>query len=534
MSVSVLASWSPPAGSPDAAASAASEQGRASALHAAAASSARAASHQLANSGWSGWAADAWAASASAPLHAIAATADAEELCAVALRGWADVLVGAQATWRQAESLAEADLADQRLIEAEQAAHPLSPLVAPPGCGPAGPFAPCGVPVPVRPDASWPPPSLLAEPGEVAFGDPSPASRRPHAEPAYRLGARAITEALEGEDLLVTALAGIAEALESGRRDLDAATRRPNWAQRNLGTAGDFLTGFADAAGDAATQVGGLASGDGATYSQLAGAIPQAVEDPGGTLKAVVGWDELSQGHFARWGGGITFSVGAAVVSAGATEVVRGLDAVQALARRAERIPPLSDRIPMASVALRDRLGRGALGTKPEGGAEWRRRVAWDEGPGNDVPPHTEGGPSQPRVDVDGVGNPVRDGGVAVPSDYPSATVLDESTVLHILDGEITSAGKPSGGHRSGVGNAYKSEFPPSWSERDIVEHVVDISRHPRAGRWEPINGGLDHRVWDVRDGVTIEVLVRRDGHILTAYPVSGPGVIRNPKVGKR
>lgn len=521
MSVSVLASWSPPAGSPDAAASAASEQGRASALHAAAASSARAASHQLANSGWSGWAADAWAASASAPLHAIAATADAEELCAVALRGWADVLVGAQATWRQAESLAEADLADQRLIEAEQAAHPLSPLVAPAGCGPAGPFAPCGVPVPFRPDASWPPPSLLAEPGEVAFGGPSPASRRPHAEPAYRLGARAITEALEGEDLLVTALAGIAEALESGRRDLEAATRRPNWAQRNLGTAGDFLTGFADAAGDAATQVGGLASGDGATYSQLAGAIPQAVEDPGGTLKAVVGWDELSQGHFARWGGGITFSVGAAVVSAGATEVVRGLDAVQALARRAERIPPLSDRIPMASVALRDRLGRGALGTKPEGGAEWRRRLARTDEPDLRLPP-----PQRPGTDIFGARLP--NTGQPVPTSYVRDSTITEERVLHILDGEEARSGKLAGGHKSGVGNYGKSEFPASWSERDIIEHVMDVARNPKPGQCE-LQGNGRYRSWDLRDGVHIEVIVQSDGSVITAYPKSGPGVIHNP-----
>ncbi|MBF6543080.1 EndoU domain-containing protein [Nocardia brasiliensis] len=39
-------------------------------------------------------------------------------------------------------------------------------------------------------------------------------------------------------------------------------------------------------------------------------------------------------------------------------------------------------------------------------------------------------------------------------------------------------------------------------------------------GRW---------KVSGTRDGVLIEVIVNSDGSIRTGYPVSGPGVVRNP-----
>ena len=93
----------------------------------------------------------------------------------------------------------------------------------------------------------------------------------------------------------------------------------------------------------------------------------------------------------------------------------------------------------------------------------------------------------------------------------------------HILDGEGRS-----GGHRFGTGTPGKTEFPASWSDDDILDAIRQV-----AGTGTVI--GPAHREGDLLisgevNGVTIRVVVQPNGEVRTGYPVSGDGVIENPR----
>ncbi|MER7012482.1 EndoU domain-containing protein [Saccharopolyspora sp. NPDC000359] len=79
-----------------------------------------------------------------------------------------------------------------------------------------------------------------------------------------------------------------------------------------------------------------------------------------------------------------------------------------------------------------------------------------------------------------------------------------------------------------GTGRAGKTEFPKGWDEKYISGHVLDVVKHPDSPPIKQSNGAW--RVSGVRDGVLIEVAVRDDGYVVTAYPASGPGVNENPR----
>lgn len=507
-------------GSPAVVAEMARTQGHAAAVLDTATTTASRASRQLAGSAWAGPAADTWAASTAPPLHALAVAAAAEQLCAAVLRTWSEVLSCAQATWRQAETLADADVADQRRLAVEQAAQPFSllaptplfgapPLVGSPsllGAPPlfGAPPAPCPPPASLRPEPSWPPPLLLGDAGtDPRTGVPAPAPRRPHAEPAYQAGARAVRSASDGESLLVEALIGVAEALEAGRRDLDAATRQPNWAQRNLGALGNVATGFAEAASTTGDQISGLLSGDVDTYRQIAEGVPQALSHPVEAAKATIGWDQLSAGHYAEWAGGLGFTVAAAVLTDGAAGALKSLRSVQALSRLGERIP----RLPAPLTALTHTLGE-----KADTGSSWRHRMAASRNSGPSLPPRQ-------RTGTDIFGDPLPNTGLAVPEHFLPIGALPPSARSHILAGN-----RRGGGHRSGADKPGKSEFPPSWTDDDIITVVTDIARNPPVGQWRyDLWGNLV--LWDLRRDVHLEVVLKLDGQVITAYPVSGPGV---------
>ncbi len=108
---------------------------------------------------------------------------------------------------------------------------------------------------------------------------------------------------------------------------------------------------------------------------------------------------------------------------------------------------------------------------------------------------------------------------------HPDAVHLTAEDRTHILDGDGDGV---NGGHLSGRGIPGKSEFPPSWSADRIVTTVLALARAPdtppapgREGCW---------LVEGVRDGVRVRVVVDPGGTIITAYPLSGPGVIQNPR----
>jgi hypothetical protein len=84
-----------------------------------------------------------------------------------------------------------------------------------------------------------------------------------------------------------------------------------------------------------------------------------------------------------------------------------------------------------------------------------------------------------------------------------------------------------SGGHLHGTGRPDKTEFPSGWDEDKIVAEVQSVADRP-----DSVSENIDG-TWLAkgnRDGVTIAVALRSNGHIATGYPTEGPGVRTNPR----
>ncbi|WP_375552746.1 RHS repeat-associated core domain-containing protein [Rhodophyticola porphyridii] len=105
----------------------------------------------------------------------------------------------------------------------------------------------------------------------------------------------------------------------------------------------------------------------------------------------------------------------------------------------------------------------------------------------------------------------------------PEDVHFPEGRAEHILDGDRTG-----GGHRAGTGRPGKTEFPPSMSDDEILGAIEEVAKNGDVRGPARTPGGV--RVGGVVDGIEIEVVVGPDGGIRTGWPVSGPGVVRNPR----
>lgn len=83
------------------------------------------------------------------------------------------------------------------------------------------------------------------------------------------------------------------------------------------------------------------------------------------------------------------------------------------------------------------------------------------------------------------------------------------------------------GGHASGTGRRGATEFPTGWSREQITERLLDVARYPDETP-RLLANGLWHTT-GVREDVRIVVLLEAAGSVRTAFPVEGPGVVRNP-----
>ncbi|MFI6045245.1 EndoU domain-containing protein [Nocardia sp. NPDC051321] len=114
---------------------------------------------------------------------------------------------------------------------------------------------------------------------------------------------------------------------------------------------------------------------------------------------------------------------------------------------------------------------------------------------------------------------------------------LTQSDLIHILRRDPNRPDQ--GGHGFGSNVPGKTVFPKSWGDPEdadkpseqIIDAIEDIARNPDSvPRWQP-----DFQTWlveGVRDGVRIHVIVDPRGHIVTAIPKDGPGVMQNDENG--
>ncbi|MGH8793207.1 MAG: EndoU domain-containing protein [Stackebrandtia sp.] len=95
----------------------------------------------------------------------------------------------------------------------------------------------------------------------------------------------------------------------------------------------------------------------------------------------------------------------------------------------------------------------------------------------------------------------------------------------HILNGDFDGR---SGGHRWDSQVPRASKFPRDWDDDKILDAISDVAKSPDYPPSTRERGG-----WiceGTRDGVTIRVVVNRDGSVWTGHPLRGLGVERNPR----
>ena len=109
----------------------------------------------------------------------------------------------------------------------------------------------------------------------------------------------------------------------------------------------------------------------------------------------------------------------------------------------------------------------------------------------------------------------------------PETVDVPEDRARHILDGD-----RSGGGHRAGTGKPGKTEFPADWDDDDIVAAIKTVAGSGTVK--EPAHRRGELVITGVVDGVTIEAVVKENGDVRTAYPVSGPGVVHNPRPTRR
>ena len=100
---------------------------------------------------------------------------------------------------------------------------------------------------------------------------------------------------------------------------------------------------------------------------------------------------------------------------------------------------------------------------------------------------------------------------------------IPEDRARHILDGDGRS-----GVHRFGTGIPGKTEFPASWSDDDILAAIRQVAANGTV--IGPAQREHDLLISSEVDGVTIEVVVRPNGEVRTAYPIPGNGISENPR----
>ncbi|WP_205325233.1 EndoU domain-containing protein [Glycomyces sp. YM15] len=175
--------------------------------------------------------------------------------------------------------------------------------------------------------------------------------------------------------------------------------------------------------------------------------------------------------------------------------------------------------------------GNGPVPSPPVGG--WRSgkvetKANLDQGPagrsgqnqgGNNGGADSGGSPRNPNASGRGDG---------IHTDYPQDAPhnMSFSDLLHVCNGDPNKP-QGSGGHLSGTGVPGKTEFPEGWEMDDVKDAFQEVAGNP-TDAWPTSSG--NYFAEGVVDGVLVNVVVRPDGSIEAGWPISGPGVTRNPR----
>jgi hypothetical protein len=132
-----------------------------------------------------------------------------------------------------------------------------------------------------------------------------------------------------------------------------AARAEAHWYDQATG----FATGVWDGvAGPVALGAGlvGLNGDAGQNWGALGSGLAHAVTNPGDFAKAVVGWDDLSQGNYGHWAGELAPTVVAAFFSGGAAAGLKGADAAAAATRPGQAVTTAATVAKGLPAALKD------------------------------------------------------------------------------------------------------------------------------------------------------------------------------------
>jgi len=111
----------------------------------------------------------------------------------------------------------------------------------------------------------------------------------------------------------------------------------------------------------------------------------------------------------------------------------------------------------------------------------------------------------------------------AGPHPTPDAIHLTPQQTTHILRGDGSG-----GGHAPGVGIPGKTEFPRGWTDEAIIAAALSVARDPEEVERSRVSARWEATGWCA--GVRVRAIVADDGFVVTAVPLDGPGIVRNPK----
>lgn len=270
---------------------------------------------------WSGQAAMACASACSQDAAMVAMAADAYQIGGAALQRYGTALAAAQADYDAARKLADQAVADEQAHQ--QAVNQRMTT---------------GDPV---------------SPADLFWTSPLRSTARARAE-------QAIADAKAAGN---QAAGTLQQTLRPFLPKPKPAPKKPesHWYSPITG----FFGGVYDSVKDPVVMVGGLVGLHGDVsdnWSALGKGLAHGFTHPLDFGKAIIDWQDLSQGHYGHWAGELVPSVAAAFFTGGAAGAVKGADALSGVSKAGKALSDMSDAEKAAYLARGEQFVPGSVG----------------------------------------------------------------------------------------------------------------------------------------------------------------------------